>query len=191
MTRQELRAKAREDLGGGIFKNAWLMALLAVLVYSVIYSAGASIAIGALILYGPLTYGLNKMFLMKARGNYDFKIGDLFSGFSEDFAQTFLLGLLQSIFIALWSLLFVIPGIVKTYSYSMCFYIKADHPEYTWKECLDSSKEMMNGHKMELFILELSFIGWLLLGSIACGIGILWVEPYMLQTEAEFYESIK
>ena len=102
-----------------------------------------------------------------------------------------LLGLMASLFVFLWSMLFIIPGIIKAFSYSMAPYIRADHPEYTWRQCLDESIRITNGHKMRIFLLELSFIGWYIVGALALGIGTLWVEPYMQASLASYYESIR
>ena len=190
MTRQEIKAKAREMLGGGIFQNAWLVALLICLIASLLTSLGSFVAIGSLILMGPLYVGLSGSFLKRARGG-EMAVEDCFDGFKNDFAGNFLIGLMISIFTTLWSFLFIIPGIIKSLSYSMAFYIKNDHPEYDWRQCIDESKKMMNGHKMELFILQLSFIGWIFVGALACGIGTLWVAPYMEAARTQFYLSIK
>ena len=95
------------------------------------------------------------------------------------------------VFTFLWSLLFVIPGIIKAFSYSMAYYVKIDHPEYDWNACIKESMRIMDGHKMELFVLMLSFIGWTIVGLCACGIGLLWVEPYIETAYANFYNSIK
>ena len=99
--------------------------------------------------------------------------------------------ILQFIYIFLWTLLLIIPGIVKSYSYSMAFYIMNDHPEYTATQCLDESRRMMNGHKLDLFCLHLSFIGWIIVSILTCGIGVLWVDPYMQLSQANFYEELK
>ena len=115
----------------------------------------------------------------------------MFKGFSSDFGQNLLIGLMTAIFTALWSLLLIVPGIVKAYSYSMVYYIKADHPEYDWRQCIAESQAMMNGHKMDLFILDLSFIGWMIVGSLCLGVGTLWVSAYMEAARAHFYESIQ
>ena len=90
-----------------------------------------------------------------------------------------------------WSLLFVIPGIVKSFAYSMSYYILADNPELTAKEALNKSKEMMNGHKWDLFVLNLSFFWWYLLVGITFGIAAIYVVPYMNATIVNFYNSIK
>ena len=99
--------------------------------------------------------------------------------------------LMMNIFIFLWSLLFVIPGIIKSFSYAQMPYILMDHPEMGWKEALEESKRMMNGHKMDYFVLLLSFIPWLLLCGITFGIAFLYVGPYMQMTCVNFYRGLK
>ncbi|MGM9651378.1 MAG: DUF975 family protein [Faecousia sp.] len=198
----ELRARARQQLGGNLFGKTWLIALLVLLLNNVIVSATASFLSFILnikdtvfsfvqgFLYGPLTFGVSLVFLQLVRGKPDINIGDLFKGFSAKFGEYLLLGLMQGIFISLWSLLFVIPGIVKSYSYSMAFYIKCDHPNLRWNDCITASRRLMDGHKGQLFCLDLSFLGWYLLGSLALGVGILWVVPYHKAAQANFYASL-
>lgn len=94
------------------------------------------------------------------------------------------------LFELLWSLLFIIPGIIAAYSYSMTPYILAEHPEYGALEAIRISKEMMRGNKMRLFILHLSFIGWALLSILTCGLGMLAVTPYMQAATAAFYREV-
>lgn len=95
--------------------------------------------------------------------------------------------LLTDIYIFLWSLLLIIPGIVKSYSYSMVPYILADNPNIGIKKAIALSNEMTMGHKFDMFVLDLSFIGWYLLGTLALGIGVLFVLPYDNATNAELY----
>ncbi|MBO5305708.1 MAG: DUF975 family protein [Clostridia bacterium] len=192
MTASELRAKAREQLGKNIFGNKWLYALVVCLIASAILSVASTVGLGivSMIITGPISLGLAKVFLNLVRTEDPIKIEDTFSGFTTDIGDNIVLGLLISVFTALWSLLFVIPGIVKAYSYSMSFYIKHDNPTYTWKECIDESRRIMNGNKMRLFILDLSFIGWLIVGSL-CIVGNLWVVPYITAAHANFYEEIR
>jgi len=98
---------------------------------------------------------------------------------------------LMVIFIFLWSLLLVIPGIIKCFSYAMTPYILEEHPELTANEAIDHSRAMMKGHKFDLFWLLLSFIGWLILCMFTFGIGYLWLTPYMQTSVAAFYEDVK
>lgn len=233
VSRQELKRRAKLQLGGGIFTSKWLMALAVCLVQELLLSIGSipgaitnglqvfqmsdhilelvtggsdlmdlsSVTIRLsplsglgtivwLLLTGPITYGLSKLFLKQARDNQDMVFSDLFNGFKEDFGGTFLINLMTVIFVFLWSLLFVFPGIVKAYAYSMAYYIKADHPDYDWKACINESKRLMTGHKGELFVLDLSFIGWYIVGALCLGVGTLWVTPYHQAARAHFYQTI-
>ncbi len=115
---------------------------------------------------------------------------DAFSGF-DDFWAAFKVNFLVGLFTYLWSLLFIIPGIVKAYSYSMALYILAENKGKAALECINESKEMTNGHKMDLFVLSLSFIGWFLLVGITFGIAYIWVGPYMQATFANAYVTLK
>lgn len=98
--------------------------------------------------------------------------------------------LLQALYVFLWMLLFIIPGIVAGYSYAMTGYILAEHPELTASEAIDRSKQMMYGNRFRLFCLELSFIGWNLLCILTLGIGNLWLTPYQQAAKAAFYREI-
>ena len=194
-TRSEIRAKARETLGGGIFKTPWLAVLLVFVVASIIMGAlGATgfLAIVSLIITGPVMIGVYSYLLKYVRYENDLnKLDPLFDGFKNDAVGNIILGVLQSVFIALWTLLFVIPGIVKSYSYAMAYYIKIDNPNMSGNDAITESRKMMNGHKMELFLLDLSFIGWISVGIATLGIGLLWVQPYMEMARIHFYEELK
>ena len=98
--------------------------------------------------------------------------------------------LLRSVYILLWSLLLIVPGIMATYSYAMTDYILAEHPELTASEAIAQSKAMMDGSRWRLFCLHLSFIGWGIVGSLCLGVGTLWVMTYMAATEAQYYEYL-
>ena len=185
------RENARKQLGGGIFQNNWLMAMLVCLIYMAIMSFASSFLIGSLLVGGFLMFGICRVFLQLVRGQKDkVDIADLFSG-SDQFVDLLVLYLLQSLFTFLWTLLFIIPGIVKSYAYAMAFYIKHDHPEYDWRKCLDESQRYMKGYKWQLFCLDFSFIGWILLSLLTCGIGLLWVSPYQFASHANFYENLR
>ncbi len=99
--------------------------------------------------------------------------------------------LLMGIKIFLWSLLFIIPGIIKYFSYSMTPYILMEHPELSASEAIRTSKLMMKGHKFDLFYLYLTFIGWFLLSMLTAGIGLLWLTPYVRTAVAAFYADLK
>jgi len=96
----------------------------------------------------------------------------------------------QGIFVFLWSLLLLIPGIIKGLAYSQTFYLLKDHPEYTVLEAITESRKRMVGYKWKYFLLHLSFIGWGILCLISLGIGLLWLVPYYNATMAAFYNEI-
>lgn len=98
--------------------------------------------------------------------------------------------LLRSLYILLWSLLLIIPGIIASYSYRMTAYILAEQPDLTASEAIGRSRQMMDGHKLDLFILELSFIGWDILCMLTLGIGNLWLRPYKEAAFAAFYRDL-
>ncbi len=99
--------------------------------------------------------------------------------------------LLMFVFTFLWTLLFIIPGIIKAFAYAMTPYILVDKPELSANQAIDLSKEMMKGHKFDLFWLSLSFIGWILLSIVTFGIGLFWLMPYITTSMGAFYEDVK
>ena len=111
-------------------------------------------------------------------------------GYFSYWKTTAIARLLQSLYILLWTLLLVIPGIVASYSYAMTGYILAEHPELTAGEAIKRSKEMMSGNRWRLFCLNISFIGWDILCLFTLGIGSLWLNPYKQAATAVFYRDI-
>ncbi|SFB20193.1 MULTISPECIES: DUF975 family protein [unclassified Bacillus (in: firmicutes)] len=98
--------------------------------------------------------------------------------------------ILQAIYLFLWSLLLVIPAIIKSFSYSQTFFILRDHPEYKANQAITESKKLMKGYKWKLFVLYLSFIGWAILCVLTLGIGFLWLIPYVTTSLATFYNEL-
>lgn len=98
---------------------------------------------------------------------------------------------LVGLFYSLWTLLLIIPGIVKYYAYALTPYILIDNPELSANQAVNLSMKMMKGHKFDLFFLHLSFIGWIFLSIFTFGIGLLWVMPYMITAQAAFYQDVK
>ena len=191
-----LRSDARERLKGN-----WTTAVLAFLVYSAIVSAveGAGLVLGDflsilstiafVVIYGPLQYGMSNIFL-KLNRKEKTEVGDLFVGFSDNMSQKISAGVSIYVYTFLWSLLLIIPGIVAAYSYSLTYYIIKDNPNINSNEAITRSKNIMNGHKWELFCLDLTFIGWMFLSILTLGIGLFWLIPYMQATRARFYEEL-
>lgn len=142
----------------------------------------------AFILGGTLELGYCQ-FLLKQHDQQGPEFNDLFSQFHRfgtGFAQQFLRGL----YIVLWSLLLVIPGIMAAYSYAMTPFILTDHPEMTASEAIKRSKQMMDGHKGELFVLDLTFMGWNILASACMNLGYLFLNPYRQAAQAAFYREL-
>lgn len=134
----------------------------------------------------PLEVAGRKFFIENARGKTD--LNYLGYSFKENRYLRFVkVMFLKNLFILGWTLLFIIPGIIKTYAYRMVPYILADYPEMDYREALRMSNEMTMGVKLDIWVLDLSFIGWYLLGILACGIGVIFVVPYHEATNAELY----
>jgi len=192
MTRTEIKSKARLNLGSKIFGDIWLYAVIVMFIEVTVVSATNSVlpGIAAILILGPLHCGVERVFLQNARTGEKMVVSDIIAPFKEDFGGTFLLGLLCGLFISLWSILLVVPGIIKAYSWSMVYFIKSDHPDYDWRKCMNESARLMNGHKMDLFLQDISFIGWAIVGSLCLGVGTLWVGAYIEASKAVFYENL-
>ena len=161
----------------------WIVPVLNGIIAYALVASVVAFAIG-----GVIELGLNRFFLKQYDGDaHDFK--DLFSQFFN-FGGGFCLRLLTGLYTALWMLLLIVPGIIKSYSYSMAPYIMAEHPEWGANECITKSREIMDGHKFELFCLEISFIGWALLSILTLGIGGLFLTPYTRAARAAFYRNL-
>ena len=183
-------AKDYRKLAWSKLTGNWGVAIVVYLLYAVIVGISSSVGVGPILLAGLLGVGLMGVYLDMIRGNQG-KIEGLFDGFRFGTVNNLLAGVLVGIFTLLWSLLFVIPGIVKTYSYAMTYFILKDNPEMSATDAITESRKMMDGNKWRLFCLDFSFIGWILLSILTCGILIFVVEPYILAAHAAFYESIK
>lgn len=135
--------------------------------------------------------GIVRYFTISELNGNDAGVGELFGCFQNGYGNIALVMFLRSLFVGLWTLLLVVPGIIKSYEYYMVPYLVAEYPEKDRKEIFALSKQMMTGYKFDTFILELSFIGWFLLGVLACGIGTLFVMPYYEGTKAQLYLHLK
>ena len=139
----------------------------------------------------PLTWGYQTLFLGAVRGG-EATAKDMFEGYNKElFSRVLTTTLLYYVYVFLWSLLLLIPGCIKSYSYAMTPYILKDNPEMKNNAAIEESMRMMDGHKLELFLLDLSFIGWAILSILTCCIGFLWLVPYMNMARVNFYEDLK
>lgn len=189
-TNNELKTEALQGLGG-----KWGTAVGVFFVVSLV--SGAASFVGAIpvigwvavvFLTGVLMAGLNIFTLNLLKGGGVFEDG--FKGFN-DFVRLGSGYFMVTLFTLLWSLLFIVPGIIKTYSYSMTLYIMIEDPNIGVMDAILKSREMMDGNKVDLFVLQLSFIGWVLLTMLTLGIGTLWLTPYYYTTITAFYNDIK
>lgn len=128
-------------------------------------------------------------YLLKLHDGQTATLDDLFSQ-KDLFVKGLLMHVLISLLVSLWALLFIIPGIIASLRYSQAFFILCENPGLSAPEAIDKSKEIMDGHKMDLFLLGLSFIGWIFLCALTLGIGFLWLSPYMSMAYACFYREL-
>jgi uncharacterized membrane protein len=182
-----LMQRARESLSGkwGLAVGAFFVYVLIMLVLGKIPKVGGIIN---LIIGGPLVLGLTFFSLAISR-NTGAKFEQIFEGFKE-FGRALSAYLLMGIFVILWALLLIVPGIIAALSYSQTFFILADDKSVGTREAIRRSKQMMNGYKWKYFCLQLRFIGWALLSILTLGIGFLWLLPYIQISQAKFYDDI-
>lgn len=148
------------------------------------------IVIIRLIIGYAVEVGVRKFFIRSSEGDSDMHY--LLYGFKDKRYLSILKTMfVRDVYLFLWTLLFIIPGIIKSYSYRMVPYILADNPEISGKRAIELSREMTRGQKGSIFMLDLSFIGWYLLGVLALFVGTLFVLPYVDSTNAELYLTIR
>ncbi len=134
----------------------------------------------------PLNVGCRRWFLKNRTQKPS--MGEVVHIFGNGYLNTAKVMFLKNLFTFLWTLLFIIPGIVKSYEYRMIPFLLAENPDMNYKEAFERSKALMNGRKWDTFVLDLSFIGWILLTSLTCGLlGIFYVLPYIELTNTELY----
>ena len=179
---------ARESL-----KGKWGLAIGTFVVYSLIAVSIQRIpivgVIASLLISGPFAIGI-AFFSLSISRNQDAKLEQIFQGF-KNFGTALGAYVLSSLFIFLWTLLLIIPGIIAAISYSMTFYILADDNSIGAMDAMDKSKKMMDGYKWKSFCLGLRFFGWSLLCILTLGIGFLWLMPYAQVSMAKFYDDVK
>ncbi len=140
----------------------------------------------------PLSFGLSLVFLWFVKDNRSFEMKDVFSAFNQTYYwKSIGVSLLMGIYIVLWTLLLIIPGIVKAMSYSMATYIIAENPEMTAEEAIQRSMKMMEGHMWELFVLVLVALGLVVLSAFTLFVGLLWIMPWLEVTSVKFYLEVK
>ena len=170
---------------GGINSEigAFILASLPIIITAALFMAVIYFVLGSFVGVGYAKFNLNLVDRNKA------SFENLFEYFSH-WKTTTITRLLRALYTFLWSLLFIIPGIVAGFSYAMTEYILAENPELTPDEAIQASKSMMMGNRWRLFCLQFSFIGWDILATLAFGIGHLWLTPYKQAAYAAFYREV-
>ena len=189
-TNQEYKETALAALKGN-WTPAVLLGLVIMLISSVSAASGFFSTAVSICVTMPLTVGVCVVFRELLHGNAEkmtersFKIG--FANWSHNTGGMLLMG----VYVFLWTLLLIVPGVIKALSYALTPFILHDKPELSANEAIELSMEMMEGRKMDLFLLYLGFLGWALLCLLTLCIGFLWLEPYIYATIAAFYEDVK
>lgn len=185
--RVELKDRSKDQIRGKVLILFFISILLSV-VSAVLGMIPILGFIVSFLIVSVLSIGMYRICLDVTRG-MDPKFERLLPE-QEIWGKAICLQLLVMLFTFLWSLLLVIPGIIKAYSYAMAPYLLAEHPEMSASEAIKESQLMMDGHKMDLFILDLSFIGWALLVPITCGLILIYLIPYTMTARANFYREL-
>ena len=179
---QELMRQARVSLQGN-----WKLPVLVTLVYLFVFGSVQSLLINLLV-SGPISLGFAFFYIAIVR-EHRFETAE-FGRASQQLLTAFVTYLLVSLFILLWSLLLIIPGIMAALSYAMVFYVLRDQPESRALLAIERSKELMYGNRWKLLYLLLRFLGWFILSIVTLGIGFLWTLPYLQASLVHFYEDL-
>lgn len=191
MSRKELKFSAKQQISGNVF-ILFLMnlisncAFIGTLVNSFILTIILTYVAGA-----PLRISLSRTYLDLVTDDKKPEFDTLGFGFKKCWTQSVLLTFWSGLYVFLWSLLLIVPGIVKAYSYAMAHYIMAENPEIKALDAMKKSEKMMDGHKWDLFVFDLSFILWNLLVMITFGIAVIYVGPYIETSKANYYLKLK
>ena len=200
-TNAEIRNEAK-----GVLANRWGSAIVVIFVAGLLQGLVASPQVAfvqpsesssllyllALIFVGmPVSLGITMTFLRASRGS-ELAVEGLFGAFNSTYyAKSILLNLLTSIYTFLWTMLFIVPGVIKALSYFLAPYILVDNPQLSSEEAICRSMKMMQGHKMDLFLMMLGFWGLAILSTFLLCIPLLWLVPYYMTVFARFYESVR
>ena len=181
-----------DDLKSMADNTAGMMAIgIFLIVFIIVFVALMAVFILLdVFIFNPLEVGCKKYYLRNL--NEPAQVGNIGYAFDNNYKNITKTMFFRDLFTVLWTLLFIIPGIVKSYEYQMIPYLLADNPQMTKEQAFEESKRMMQGQKWKAFVLDLSFIGWNILSALTLGIlGIFYVQPYMDATHAALYEALR
>ena len=179
----------REELENMEIPTEAMIAFAVVMAIASLFILAIALAVDAFIA-NPLELGCKRFF----RRNLDepAAMSNIAFAFDSNYKNICKTMFLRDVYIVLWSLLFVIPGIIKSYEYKMIPYLLSENPEMTTEQAFAESKKLMTGNKWKAFVLDLSFILWDIASAATCGLlGLFWVAPYKASTQAALYEAIK
>ncbi len=179
-----IKQRAKAALKGHWFANIVVLVLM-VLITAVLDLTYVGALLSGLVMFGSAAFYLE---LVKSKQG---KVGTFFGGMFKKFFKRWGASLLISLYTFLWTMLFMIPGIVKSYAYAMTPYIMMEKPEMGINDAITKSRQLMKGHKWKLFLLDLSFTGWMLLSIVTLGIAFFYVWPYYSTARAQFYKELK
>lgn len=199
MNKIEIKEKAKELVKEN-FKDFWkgylivlLITFLCSFVIELLFDRGSMIynclTLVASFFTSTLTVGFY-LYILKMVRKEEYEKEDLFK-YVKDVLPIVAISILTMVFVLLWSILLIIPGVIAAIGYSMVLYIYADNPELTPMEYLEQSKKMMQGYRWDYFVFVLSFIGWILLCGLTLGIALIWVVPYVSFAETIYYDELK
>jgi uncharacterized membrane protein len=185
LTNDELKNHALQQLST---YSKWGESVGVILIAAIISAIAGCIPFGSLIIFGPMALGTQGYFLRVSR-NGDAILNDMFDGF-KNFGNAFVANFLSMLLIILAAILLIVPGIIVACGYSQINRIMYDNPTMSGRDAMKASWELMDGKKMDFFILNLSFIGWAILCIFTIGIGFLFLAPYVNVTNSKFYDEI-
>ena len=179
-----------KELAKKILKDQWVVGFVVLLIEGLIVSVLSTLTagIGLFLLQSIITIAVYNVFINGYAGK-KYEVSDMMNGVTDELTNRICLSALKQLYLALWTLLFIIPGIVKTYSYHLTEFISRKEPKMSATDCITKSREIMNGHKWELFVFQLSFIGWHLLAILTCGILYIWLAPYIMQATIVYIDK--
>lgn len=181
---KNVKEKAKASLQGHWFGSI-VVFLLFMLLFAALQATGIGAVFSGLLFFGYAAVSLELIKRKKVKPRV------LFSGMFKNFFEKWGASLLMGVYVFLWSLLLLIPGIIKSYAYSMTYYIMQENPGMSLSVAITKSRRMMKGHKWQLFLLDLSFTGWMLLSILTLGLALVYVWPYYQAARAAFYCEIK
>lgn len=184
MTRKEIKLNAKKALNG-----KWASGVGVNLVLETVALIVSSFPFGSLLLSSSIfagQYSVNEEGTKKEK----FHVRDLFTPINKNFGNKLVLSFMKYFLLCLWFLLFLIPGIIKCFSYAAADYISYRNPDIKWNDCITDSRMMMKGHKWEYFVFKLSFLGWLLLSGLTCGVLLIYVIPYHNMAETLYFQQL-